>query len=107
MLAHRQHSNLISDHKFRQAYGAIGEVVGVGVRELRNASEQLGRRKREVIRLAGCNGVGEPGASSGGVDADEANYETQDDEEADEDNEFGVEIEGVVVRRWFRLRGCG
>lgn len=79
MAAKRQHSNLVSDNKFRQADGAIGESLGhgiAGVRELWNASQKLGSRQREVIVLGGCNGVAgkpaEAGAASGGVEGDKA-----------------------------------
>ncbi|MFS8020350.1 hypothetical protein Hanom_Chr15g01414511 [Helianthus anomalus] len=98
MVAPRQHSNLISHQKLREADGAIGGgggVVGGGVGDFGNGSEKLGRRQREVIMNGGAVG-GEPGA---GVEGDEAEEEAEDDEQPDEEDEFRVEIDGVVVRR--------
>ncbi|KAF5804023.1 hypothetical protein HanXRQr2_Chr06g0278261 [Helianthus annuus] len=95
MVAPGQHSNLISHHKLREADGAIGGVVGGGVGDFGNGSEKLGGRQGEVIMNGGAVG-GEPGT---GVEGDEAEEEAEDDEQPDEEDEFRVEIDGVVVRR--------
>ncbi|KAL8240024.1 hypothetical protein R6Q59_013379 [Mikania micrantha] len=80
MAAQRHHSNLISENKIREADGAIGEIR-VGAREV-----------VVVVVLV-------DGEATDAVAGDEADEEAEDDEESDEEDEFGVEIERVVVRR--------